>query len=102
MAADLDALIAAFEARRRHGPKLGYRIKFDLQGEGVIMLDGTVSPAEISTEDGEADTTLILSEDTLQQLLDGKINPVFAYMSGKLKISGSQGVAMKLASFLED
>ena len=102
MAADLDALVAALEARRRPGPKLGYRIKFDLKGEGVILLDGTVAPAEVTTEDGEADTTLTLSAATFKQLLNGQINPMFAYMSGKLKVSVSQGVAMKLASFLED
>ena len=102
MAADLAGLVAALEGRRKPGPKLGYRIKFDLKGEGVIMLDGTEAPAVITTEDGEADTTLTLSADTFKQLLDGQINPMFAYMSGKLKVSGSRGVAMKLASFLDD
>ncbi|MEM7221601.1 MAG: SCP2 sterol-binding domain-containing protein [Pseudomonadota bacterium] len=103
MAVDVDDLVAALEARRRPGaPKLGYRIKFDLKEDGVIMLDGTEQPAEITTEDGESDTTLIMSADTFKQILDGTINPMFAYMSGKLKIKGSQGVAMKLASFLDE
>ena len=36
------------------------------------------------------------------KLLDGSLDPTMAYMTGKLKISGSTGVAMKLAAMLGD
>ena len=68
----------------------------------MILFDGTQQPAQVAAEDGEADSTLTLSRTTLTQLVAGQLNPTFAYMSGKLKVSGSTGVALKLASFLED
>ena len=99
---ELDDLLSALRQRAALAPRLGHKIKLDLKGEGVIMLDGTVAPAAVSTEDGEADVTLILSAEHLGQLLDGKLNPTFAYMSGKLKVQGSKSAAMQLAALLED
>ncbi len=99
---DVETLIARMAKRLALSPKLGYRIKFDLKGEGLILLDGTETPAVIGTEDGEADTTLTLSPDNLARLVDGQLDPTVAYMTGKMKVDGSMGVALKLASLLED
>jgi putative sterol carrier protein len=38
----------------------------------------------------------------LNKLLSGTLDPTLAYMTGKLKIQGSTGVAMKLATMLGD
>ena len=35
-------------------------------------------------------------------MIEGALDPTFAYMTGKLKIAGSMGVALKLAAMLED
>ncbi len=103
---DVETLIARMEKRLALAPRLGYRIKFDLKGEGLILLDGTESPAAIApvsdSEDSEVDTTLTLSPDNLARLVDGQLDPTVAYMTGKMKIDGSMGVALKLASLLED
>jgi putative sterol carrier protein len=37
----------------------------------------------------------------MQQLIDGRLSPTLAYTLGQIKIDGSLGVAMKLASMLE-
>ena len=99
---DIDSLIATMRKRLALSPKLGYRIKFDLKGEGAILLDGTEAPPLISAEDGEADTTLTLSIDNLERMVQGQLDPTLAFMTGKLKVDGSMGVALKLASLLED
>ena len=52
--------------------------------------------------DGPADTTIRISEDNLEKLLTGALDPTLAYMTGKLKVEGSLGVAMKLTSLLGD
>jgi putative sterol carrier protein len=80
---------------------LGYRVKFAIDGEGVVLIDATRTPPTLSNEDGEADCTIRLSQDRLQQLIDGRMSPTLAYTLGQIKVDGSLGVAMKLASLLE-
>ena len=58
-------------------------------------------PPTLSDEDGEADCAIRLPEDRLQQLLDGRMSSTLAYTLGQIKVEGSLGVAMKLASLLE-
>ncbi|WP_151718908.1 SCP2 sterol-binding domain-containing protein [Gemmobacter serpentinus] len=71
-------------------------LKFDCGAEGVIVLaNGTAS-----TADREADCTLRLSRDNLVSLLKGKLNPMMALATGKLKLSGNPAVAMGLVKLL--
>lgn len=71
-------------------------LKFDCGDAGVIVLaDGTAS-----TADRETDCTLRLSQENLVNLLKGKLNPMMAMATGKLKLSGSPTVAMGLARLL--
>jgi len=69
--------------------------------DGRILLDATVSPAVISDADMPADCTIKMSSADLLKMIEGKLNPMLAYTMGKLKVAGSTGVAMKLASALE-
>lgn len=83
-------------------PPLGASFKFDFGDEGFIIVDGKKNPAEVSREDHPADTTVLCSIDTFQKIMNGTQDPTMAFMTGKIKIQGSMGNAMKLASFLED
>jgi putative sterol carrier protein len=80
---------------------LGYKVKFTLNDTGVIFVDATRTPPALSNDDGEADCTIRLSEERLAQLIDGRLSPTLAYTLGQIKVEGSLGVAMKLASLLE-
>ena len=80
---------------------LGYRVKFAINDTGVVFVDATASPPVLSNHDAEADCTIRLSEDRLVQLIDGRLSPTLAYTLGQIKVEGSLGVAMKLASLLE-
>ncbi len=71
-------------------------LKFDCGEAGVIVLaEGTAS-----TIDRETDCTLRLSPENLVSLLKGKLNPMMALATGKLKLSGNPAVAMGLAKLL--
>ena len=70
--------------------------KFVIQGEGAIMLDGT----GVRAGDEEADVTLTASAEVFKAILDGEMNPTMAFMTGKLSVDGSMGLAMKLGSVL--
>jgi len=70
--------------------------KFDIEGEGAIVMDSTGARAS----DEVADVTLSADADTFRSILDGDTNPTAAFMTGKLKVDGDMGMAMKLASVL--
>lgn len=100
----IDELIAVMQDRADRLEELGYRVRFDLKNEGSILLDardGHVGIAEDETGEAEADTVLIMSADNLTKLIAGKLNPMLAFSTGRLKVRGSQGVALKLAGLLE-
>ena len=69
---------------------------FDIEGAGkwlVDVRDGNVSV----TEGGEsADVVLSASQETFEKIASGEQNPTSAYMTGKLKVKGDMGAAMKL------
>ena len=69
---------------------------FEIDGAGtwrVDVVDGKVSVAE---GDGDADATIAASEDAFEQIASGELNATTAYMTGKLKVRGDMGAAMKL------
>jgi putative sterol carrier protein len=69
---------------------------FEIDGAGtwkVDVQDGSVSVAEGG---GDADATISASEETFGQIASGDLNATTAYMTGKLKIKGDMGAAMKL------
>lgn len=74
---------------------IGNSIKFQFD-EGVVHIDGKGEGNEITNDDKDADATVKVSLDDLNSLLTGDLNPMGAFMSGKIKIDGDMGVAMKL------
>ncbi|MFN0153374.1 MAG: SCP2 sterol-binding domain-containing protein [Gaiella sp.] len=69
---------------------------FDIDGAGVwtvAVADGAVSVSEGASD---ADCTISTTEETLLKIARGEANPTTAYMTGKLKIAGDMGAALKL------
>ena len=77
----------------------GKTVKLDFGDQGVILLDGANS--QVSENDGPADTTIKTSWDDWQKMAAGELDGMTAFMTGKLKIEGDMGVAMKLQSILK-
>ena len=70
--------------------------RFDVAGAGswvVRVADGTVRVDESADE---ADTVISASEPDFLRILRGEQNPMTAYMTGKVRIAGDMGAAMKL------
>ena len=71
---------------------------FEIDGAGtwrVDVDDGKVTVTE-GAGDTDADATIAASEDTFEQVASGELNATTAYMTGKLKVRGDMGAAMKL------
>jgi putative sterol carrier protein len=70
---------------------------FDIEGEGKWVVD--VRDGGLSVTEGEGsdpDVTITTSSDVFDEIVAGKQNPTTAYMTGKLKIKGDMGAALKL------
>ena len=69
---------------------------FDIEGAGVwtvAVADGAIAVTEGA---GDADCTFSTSEENFEKIISGEQNATTAYMTGKLKIKGDMGAAMKL------
>ena len=66
----------------------------------VVYIDGTGDKNIVSFEDKEADTVITTSQKALADMISGDLNPMMATMTGKVKIKGDMGLAMKLQSLL--
>jgi putative sterol carrier protein len=89
-----DTLPSRADASKTAGMNNSYL--FDIEGAGkwlVTVDDGAVSVAE---GEGEADATISTNEENFAKIVAGELNPTTAYMTGKLKIKGDMGAAMKL------
>lgn len=91
----IDQAVAALNAKLG-GSGFSDTAKFVIEGEGEIMLDGDGARAA----DEDADVTMTADADTFKSILDGDLNPTTAFMSGRLKIDGDMGAAMRLAPAL--
>lgn len=79
-----------------------HTLKLDFEDEGVLFVDATQNPPVVTKEDKDAEVTLRTSLETFGKIIDGTQDPNIAFMMGKLKVSGSMGLALKLNSLLED
>jgi putative sterol carrier protein len=69
---------------------------FDIDGAGKWFV--SVEDGKVNVTEGEhdADAVITASEETFNKLVSGEQNPTSAYMTGKLKVKGDMGAAMKL------
>ena len=70
--------------------------KFEIEEEGAIVIDEGGARAS----DDAADVTLCASADTFQDILAGNLDATSAFMTGRLKLDGDMGLAMRLGSVL--
>jgi putative sterol carrier protein len=73
---------------------VGSSIKFATDSGNIHI----TSDGQVTNNDDAADCTIAVSQSDLQGLMSGDLNPMTAFMFGKLKITGDMGVAMKLQS----
>ncbi|MXX90086.1 MAG: SCP2 sterol-binding domain-containing protein [Gammaproteobacteria bacterium] len=70
--------------------------KFVIEDEGSILLDEEGARAS----DDEAEVTMTADAGTFRDILDGDLDPTVAFASGRLKVDGDIGVAMRLVPAL--
>ena len=95
----LQELTATMKEGASKKSAFGNTVKFSTD-QGVIYIDGNQTPPSVSNDDKAADCTIKMDFGDFTDLLGGKLDGMTAFMTGKLKIEGDMGVAMKLQSIL--
>mgnify|MGYP001825261384 FL=1 len=90
-----DQAVSALRAKLSAGGFDG-TAKFVIEDEGAIMVDADGARAG----DEDAEVTMTADAETFRDILDGSLDPTSAFMSGRLKIEGDMGAAMRLAPAL--
>ena len=92
-------LLSEIQKRAEGSAPLGSSLKFNLGGN-VIHLDGSGDSNVVTGDDKDADCTIIVSQEDMEALMTGSLNPMMAFMGGKIKVEGDMSVAMKLQSIV--
>ncbi len=74
-------------------------VLFDLSGEGGGQWTVTIASGQLSVVEGAEATptvTLKLAAADLVALFNGDLNPVAAFMQGRLRVEGDMSAAMRL------
>jgi putative sterol carrier protein len=79
---------------------LGAVVKFDFGDQGSVILDATQIPNVVSTDGADPDCTMVISIEDFMAMAEGSLDGVSAFMTGRLKVKGEMGLAMKLGAIL--
>ena len=76
-------------------------IQYDLTGDGGSTYHAVIKDGACNVEEGSHDSpsmTLPMEATDFVDMTSGKLDGMSAFMSGKLKITGDMGLAMKMQS----
>lgn len=96
----LDAVTTGMKEKIGEDCGLGATLKFDFGDDGILFLDATQTPNIVNNEDADAQCTMVISLENFMDMADGKLDGTAAFMTGKLKIQGDMGIAMRLGPIL--
>jgi putative sterol carrier protein len=76
------------------GQAVSYR--FDIDGAGSWRVDVADGRASVTETAEGGDCVIRMKEETFAKLLRGEQNPATGFLTGKIKVDGDMGLALKL------
>ena len=97
-----DAMAARFKADKAAGTNA--TIQYDISGDGGGTWNAVIKDGACTVSDGAGaspNLTLQMAAPDWLDMLSGKQSGQMLFMSGKLKVKGDMGLAMKLGSMFQ-
>jgi putative sterol carrier protein len=70
--------------------------RFDIEGAGSWRLEADGGRAVVTESDAPADCVIRTDENTFVRIVRGEQSPMGAYMTGKVRVGGDLGLALRL------
>ena len=77
--------------------QVNHSYAFDIKDAGQWTVDVRDDGVKVDEGLNDADVTISTSEEVFMRIVSGEQNPTTAYMTGKMKVKGDMGAAMKLS-----
>ena len=99
--ADLASLTSRISQAVGEDCGLGKTVRLDFGDDGNIFIDATATPNIVNNDKSDADAVIAIAMDDLVAMAKGELDPMMAFMMGKMKIEGDMMLAQKLAPLLK-
>lgn len=78
-----------------------HQVTFDFGLEGALSVNGATQPPTVSNGAIPSECTIVMSLADFDRMLAHDLDPQVAFVTGRLSVKGSLGVAINLVSLLE-
>lgn len=89
-----ESIESRLDPAKTAGTTASYR--FDIDGAGSWHVDVDDGRVTVTESESDADCVIRASGEHFAKIIRGEANPMTAYMTGKLKVKGDVGLALKL------
>jgi putative sterol carrier protein len=76
--------------------RLAASYRFDIKGAGSWRLEAEGDRLVVAESDAPADCVIRTDERTFLRIMGGEQSPMAAYMTGKVRVEGDLGLALRL------